>query len=70
MANNSRVRCIADIETGIDVVGDAVTDSLTVNGDLTVTGDVITLSDLPTEDPTVAGVLWNDSGTVKVSAGT
>ena len=24
---------------------------------------------LPTSDPTVAGALWNDSGTVKVSSG-
>jgi hypothetical protein len=28
-----------------------------------------TLSALPTVDPVSAGVLWNDSGTVKVSAG-
>ena len=26
-------------------------------------------SDLPTSDPSNAGQLWNDSGTVKISAG-
>lgn len=26
-------------------------------------------ANLPTSDPTVAGALWNDSGTVKVSSG-
>lgn len=39
----------------------------TVN-DLTV-ADVVIFSGLPTTDPTVAGRLWNDAGTVKVSAG-
>ena len=29
----------------------------------------VTLSGLPTSDPAVAGQLWNDSGTVKISAG-
>ena len=29
----------------------------------------VTLSALPTTDPAVAGRLWNDAGTVKVSAG-
>jgi len=36
--------------------------------DLTASGTVI-LSALPTSDPTVAGQLWNDTGTLKVSAG-
>jgi hypothetical protein len=27
------------------------------------------MSALPTEDPAVAGRLWNDAGTLKVSAG-
>jgi hypothetical protein len=35
---------------------------------LTATGAVI-LSGLPTSDPAVAGQLWNDTGTLKVSAG-
>lgn len=36
--------------------------------DLTV-ADVVIFSGLPTSDPTVAGRLWNDAGTVKISAG-
>jgi hypothetical protein len=40
----------------------------TINGDHSITGDV-TLSGLPTSDPSVAGRLWNDSGTLKISAG-
>lgn len=30
---------------------------------------VIILSDLPTSDPSIVGQLWNDSGTLKISAG-
>ena len=30
---------------------------------------VVTLTGLPTADPSVAGQLWNSSGTLKVSAG-
>ena len=37
-----------------------------VDGDFSGT---MTLSNLPTSDPAVAGQLWNDSGTVKISAG-
>lgn len=36
--------------------------------DLFATGDVV-FSNLPTSDPVVAGQLWNDSGTLKISAG-
>ena len=43
----------------------AVPLQLTTNG---TTAGVI-LNALPTSDPTVAGQLWNDSGTLKVSAG-
>lgn len=39
-----------------------------VPADLTVTGNV-TMSGLPTADPTVAGRLWADDGVVTVSAG-
>mgnify|MGYP007090096640 CR=1 FL=1 len=37
-------------------------------GTLTSNGAVI-LQNLPTTDPTVKGQLWNDTGTLKVSAG-
>ena len=40
-----------------------------IAGDLVVTGDQIDFTNLPTSDPTSAGRLWNDSGTVKISAG-
>lgn len=51
-----------------------VTDASTGRGDLEVgdlnsSGGVVVLSSLPTTDPTSAGQLWNDGGTLKVSAG-
>lgn len=39
-----------------------------INLQLTTDGAVL-MPELPTSDPTVAGELWNDSGTLKVSAG-
>ena len=42
---------------------------VTVEDGLTVPGAVVMLSNLPTSDPSNAGQLWNDSGTLKVSAG-
>jgi len=42
---------------------------VTVEDGLTVTGAVVMLSNLPTSDPSNAGQLSNDSGTLKVSAG-
>ena len=35
----------------------------------TFSNAVVEMSALPTNDPSVAGVLWNDGGAVKVSAG-
>ena len=49
------------VKTGYFVGGD-------FSGDVTVGGN-ITADSLPTSDPAVSGQLWNDSGTVKVSAG-
>ena len=46
-----------------------VEDDLEVTGDLTVTGDVVMMANLPTSDPSNAGQLWNDSNTLKISAG-
>ena len=40
-----------------------------VTGSLAVTGAQVDFTALPTSDPSVAGRLWNDSGTVKISAG-
>jgi hypothetical protein len=42
---------------------------VSVTGNLAATGSQIDFTNLPTSDPTVAGRLWNDSGTVKISAG-
>lgn len=42
---------------------------VTVEDGLTVNGAVVMLSNLPTVNPNNAGQLWNDSGTLKVSAG-
>ena len=36
--------------------------------DLTASG-IVKFTGLPTSDPVVAGQLWNDAGTLKVSAG-
>ena len=44
-------------------------EAVDVNGNLTVTGAQVDFTNLPTSDPAVAGRLWNDSGTVKISAG-
>ena len=43
--------------------------NLNVKGTLDVSGGTVKLSNLPTSDPTNAGQLWNDSGTLKISAG-
>tara|TARA_E500000318_G_scaffold71210_1_gene65961 strand:+ start:990 stop:1391 length:402 start_codon:yes stop_codon:yes gene_type:complete len=42
---------------------------VTVEDGLTVTGAVVMMANLPTSDPNNAGQLFNDSGTLKVSAG-
>ena len=38
-------------------------------GAVAITPTKIMMANLPTSDPSVAGQLWNDSGTLKVSAG-
>ena len=51
------------------VVGYGAASTTTVAGDLTTTGDVVMMANLPTSDPSNAGQLWNDSNTLKISAG-
>ena len=72
-----------DINISPNGTGDTVIDSdlvvntiksddsaqVTVEDGLTVNGTVVMLSNLPTSNPNNAGQLWNDSGTLKVSAG-
>ena len=48
----------------VDTSGD-----VTVANNMTVAGAVVKLTGLPTSDPASAGQLWNDSGTLKISAG-
>ena len=54
--------------TGTELSTDDST-QVTVRDGLSVTGAVVMLSNLPTSDPNNAGQLWNDSGTLKISAG-
>lgn len=52
----------AAFEDNVVFGGDASFDALDTSG-------AVVMIDLPTSDPTNAGQLWNDSGTLKVSAG-
>jgi hypothetical protein len=56
-----------DSTTGAVTV-DAIFASATIITDLTASG-IVKFTGLPTSDPAVAGQLWNDTGTLKVSAG-
>lgn len=47
----------------------ALNDALDTYVPLVLAGSKVLLFTLPTSDPAVAGQLWNDSGTVKISAG-
>ena len=41
----------------------------TISGAKTFSNAVVMMTNLPTSDPSNAGQLWNDSGTLKISAG-
>lgn len=56
------------LEAEGDFIPDAVVTSSIEVGDLTVS-QVLLLTDLPTADPVVAGQVWNDAGTLKLSTG-
>ena len=49
--------------------GANITGNVTGSGNLKIDGSVIDFSNLPTSDPGVAGRLYNDSNTLKISAG-
>ena len=51
------------------IYGEFNNDFVRINGDFEVTGSAVTLGNLPTTDPHVAGRLWNNGGTVAISAG-
>ena len=62
-----------DVVIGSDLVVNTIKSDdsaqVTIEDGLTVNGAVVMLSNLPTSNPNNAGQLWNDSGTLKVSAG-
>jgi hypothetical protein len=62
----------ADLEIACDNGSGGVTPYITLDGS-EVSTKILTqkviMSNLPTSDPSVAGQLWNDSGTLKISAG-
>ena len=49
--------------------GPVAATTLSASGAVSLTNAAISMSALPTSDPAVAGRLWNDAGTLKVSAG-
>lgn len=65
----------ADLQQWRDnTLAKAILARITAAGDFQATGGIeakgkIKLENLPSSDPAEAGVLWNDSGTLKVSAG-
>jgi len=54
--------------TGAITVGTTVGTDITVSGDLTAAGDANVIV-IPTSDPGVAGAIWNNGGTLAISAG-
>jgi hypothetical protein len=46
-----------------------VSTTQTITGAKTLSNTVVKMTNLPTSDPSVAGQLWNSSGTLKISAG-
>jgi len=52
--------------TNVSIV---TTEDLTATGVVEFSGTGVFMTDLPTTDPVMAGQLWNDSGTLKISAG-
>jgi hypothetical protein len=61
----------ADLEVGELAINptDGKLWSKNEDGDLVLLGGLQDGSTLPTSDPAVAGELWNDSGTVRISNG-
>ena len=54
--------------TGAITVGTTVASDITVGGDLTAAGTANVIV-IPTSDPAVAGAIWNNGGTLAISAG-
>ena len=68
---------LIEVQDSLRVTGDLITNNIksddsaqvTISDGVTITGAVVMLSNLPTSNPNNAGQLWNDNGTLKVSAG-
>ena len=43
--------------------------TLSTTGAVTINGTTVIITALPTANPEVVGQLWNDGGTLKISAG-
>lgn len=54
--------------TGAITVNTTIGTDVTVGGDLTATGTANVIV-IPTSDPGVAGAIWNNAGTLAISAG-
>ena len=54
--------------TGAITVGTTIATDVTVGGDLDAQGTANVIV-IPTSDPGVAGAIWNNSGTLAISAG-
>jgi len=57
------------IYNGIDTWYSIRDNRLVINEPKQWANEVLKMSNIPTSDPSVAGQLWNDNGTVKISAG-
>ena len=65
-----RVKVSADGNLWHDVlVADRASGDVALAGNLTVSGGQIDFTGLPVSDPAIAGRLWNDAGTLKISGG-
>ena len=51
-----------------DLVGDVTGETVSAFNNLESNGMMV-MNNLPTSDPSSAGQIWNDSGTLKISAG-
>jgi hypothetical protein len=51
------------------LTGPVAATTLTASGVVSLSNASISMTALPTSNPTIAGRLWNDGGTLKVSAG-
>ena len=64
VSNNGFVGAVAGAVTGA-----VAATTLSASGAVSLTNAVISIPNLPTADPLVAGQLWNNSGVLTVSAG-